>query len=907
MSYTKNSGEVYPLLTTDWLGNPTYKQKPVGRNIRNVNKEQQEFEDDEEVFDIIDQRKKRYVNLVWIDVFLLVLDFLQILALIQSMSLRWVFPEKWLRNTYFIFGFNLDIWEITKFTDNSTYKSVQGHYINSENVDVSFETICYIWFFGSVGLGLIYGSVHFFMKWKLYPLPWARRFMSRLQFCFMTLIHMLSMPFGIVLFRIFQCEGAWNSVDTINEYECWSISHWKLAAPAIVYIILLFLIYPGFLVWKIRLECMSGTSRGYLSFLLLKETEYKIHLNWSWLYDGMWTFSSFKYRGRFYRLMIQTVKLILLLVYATTYNYIKTQSMLTAVFLLLAVLLFVGIRPFRLTSCNAFLGFSLLCSVGNAFIGALLAAYDAYTIPSAWLTPDYIIWFLVFVQGSWALCLVCLLLYLISRTLCHSAKCCYKRPVWPNIATSGYDLLTSETRKYMTAIIKAKIAHEKIIRLPAMFAPVHDLARHIQIINTYCREAEYMKDPLHMVLWEVLDDLVETHAELSPKSIFAETVKKSIRKTAAEFMSMVPMFSYRLAQRDYELILVNPVKKRLLMKMYILGMFLNGRSDRVARRKLAEPPVEKVWPPLPVDAEFEEEDGYYEDLYPGPQPDNFTDNLLTVIVDNSTDAESTEEEDNVQGMLRNLPEVGLIDLETPVIEETEDEEEVEQEDTVSVTTPPPSRKDGVTFGHVTSSDRTTPRPISASSKSSSSSSNRPPSSSSSHRRPASASSSLFSSQASLRHELGSLSPGNDPLWLTPDLGPRERTPSASGRPSSAASQHSSRSAGSRPMSGMSVVSIQPDRPSSASSSLNGFLQPADNPGYIPDEEELVVKGVEYPQGGEYLQGDNPAFQADADNEQDDHDDNVAIDAVSVATTQSSSSNGKKKKKKKRDDKSKTNL
>ena len=54
-----------------------------------------------------------------------------------------------------------------------------------------------------------------------------------------------------------------------------------------------------------------------------------------------------------------------------------------------------------------------------------------------------------------------------------------------------------------------------------------------------------------------------------------ETVKKSIRKTAAEFMRMVPMFSYRLAQRDYEFILVSPVKKRLLLKMYILGKYIS--------------------------------------------------------------------------------------------------------------------------------------------------------------------------------------------------------------------------------------------------------------------------------------------------------------------------------------------
>lgn len=37
-----------------------------------------------------------------------------------------------------------------------------------------------------------------------------------------------------------------------------------------------------------------------------------------------------------------------------------------------------------------------------------------------------------------------------------------------------------------------------------------------------------------------------------------------------------------------------------------------------------------------------EEDGYYEDLYPQPIGGNNSDDLLDVIVDDSTDAESTE-------------------------------------------------------------------------------------------------------------------------------------------------------------------------------------------------------------------------------------------------------------------------
>ena len=35
------------------------------------------------------------------------------------------------------------------------------------------------------------------------------------------------------------------------------------------------------------------------------------------------------------------------------------------------------------------------------------------------------------------------------------------------------------------------------------------------------------------------------------------------------------------------------------------GMFLNGRSEKMAKQKLTDPTIEKVWPPLPENREFE--------------------------------------------------------------------------------------------------------------------------------------------------------------------------------------------------------------------------------------------------------------------------------------------------------------
>lgn len=90
-----------------------------------------------------------------------------------------------------------------------------------------------------------------------------------------------------------------------------------------------------------------------------------------------------------------------------------------------------------------------------------------------------------------------------------------------------------------------------------------------------------MDDPTFDSLWDLLDELIEAHRNLSPQSLFALSVKKTIRETAKEFMVLMPQMRKRLDQREYDFILMDPMKKRMLLKMYVLGTFVNGRMDKV--------------------------------------------------------------------------------------------------------------------------------------------------------------------------------------------------------------------------------------------------------------------------------------------------------------------------------------
>ena len=65
---------------------------------------------------------------------------------------------------------------------------------------------------------------------------------------------------------------------------------------------------------------------------------------------------------------------------------------------------------------------------------------------------------------------------------------------------------------------------------------------------------------------------------------FIESVKNSIRHTAAEFMKMMPQFTRRVTQREYDFILMNPVKRRMLLKMYCMGKW----SDYVEKNDVQQ-------------------------------------------------------------------------------------------------------------------------------------------------------------------------------------------------------------------------------------------------------------------------------------------------------------------------------
>lgn len=244
----------------------------------------------------------------------------------------------------------------------------------------------------------------------------------------------------------------------------------------------------------------------------------------------------------------------------------------------LLCLIMVQSPPFRVTSFNFMILFCLLINICNAYVGTMVEMFNSGEIVNAIYAPPIPETILLWINVSWVCAAVIWIIYLLGRYLRVLFP---RRPLWPTLTTDGKSNISEETKKYMRAVLRGRHTLEKALSSPPMFAPVHELERQIHIINAYCREAEFLDDPTFDSLWDLLDELIEAHRTLTPQSLFSLSVKKTVRDTAKELMTLMPQMRKRLDQREYDFILMDPMKKRMLLKMFVLGTFVNGRMDKV--------------------------------------------------------------------------------------------------------------------------------------------------------------------------------------------------------------------------------------------------------------------------------------------------------------------------------------
>ena len=410
---------------------------------------------DEEAGDeiLFAEKQRKGTSLVLNDAILLILYFLQMLALMMAMALRWPWPSSWLSNNKFVFLFNLDIWEFLKLYEDDVYVSAQGDFVLSDSVGISYWLILLIWaLFLFIAL-VAYIITYAIIAWVKHPHLFMQH--ASLKRAYIIIAQVIAIPLGVAMAKVFHCNDN-NRVDVHNDIKCFESTHWAYLVPVFAVAVLFYIIFPVWLILKTKSEMLSMSSDRHEGYLQLKEAEYVHGLDVLWAVGGFHVFSSFKKRGAHYRAAMHVVTAVILVFYAALPHHMFAQALLINLILFCAWVAFIVIRPYRVTSFNVMLILTFLCLNCNCMMGCLVSNTSSTTVRNVWLTPDYLKVILWIINIGWLVCVVLFVLYLILRH-CGCWRCCCREPLWPSMTSNSMKTLSPETRKFVKAILRGRI------------------------------------------------------------------------------------------------------------------------------------------------------------------------------------------------------------------------------------------------------------------------------------------------------------------------------------------------------------------------------------------------------------------------------------------------------------------
>lgn len=527
--------------------------------------------------------KQHDITLWFSDAIVLIVEHLQYYAVLLSLSEHWGWPINWVDITSFTFLFNADIWEFRKVSIGA-FNHSRTSFIKSSTIGFNYVSYLASWAVFLIILAAVFTVVYvrWMKKRPLYMLLYVARW-KRVMF---LVLQFLCMPFGVAAARVFHCRIDASSqkevMDVQNEFECFNTAHIAFMVLVILIFVVFFFFYPFVLMRWIRDQVFSNDPIRHEGYLQLKEAEYEQGLDILWDLGQYHLFSSFRRFWIYYNPLKFFFKFIMIAGFALSVKSAFWASAGITVLFVIAFFALILKRPFRVRCFNLMAFFSHLiiatnCLIGNFMVRPPWENTEQFQIVSFLRYPT-ILHILVAINGSWLFVLVLWIVYLF---LLNNGVLGKER-IWPRLSYESSNAIGEDTKKYLKAALKARHTLERALSSIPLFAPVHELSHQVKVINAYCREAEYIGDPTHDTLWDLLDELIEAHNALASVSVFGMSGKNSIRETSEEFIKLMPSFRKRLKQRECDYILVPPVKRRLLLKMYILSVFVGNKRKHAS-------------------------------------------------------------------------------------------------------------------------------------------------------------------------------------------------------------------------------------------------------------------------------------------------------------------------------------
>ncbi|CEM31306.1 unnamed protein product [Vitrella brassicaformis CCMP3155] len=484
---------------------------------------------------------KRSVDLFWLEKILLIWDAAQIWGLCWVMFQPYL-PYQWNYRTKFSVWFNMDI-------ANSEFRPLPGHRRVNELTLNRWERVVYLFVWAAYPLVLL-GLRHLYVKSRvkrgIYT-PDMKASSERwlLLACMITYTWFLMGTLPIVF-----CQDDWDGCD-----PWW---YFILRMVLGVYCVGMAVCVPVLVFKLIHRQIVADDNEAHERYLRLKETEYLLDLNSHWDHGHIWLFSSYKRSllRVYHRPILFAVKFIMVLVYSCfpTLSFIPqsernmTQAMIVCVALLFVTILTWVRKLYRCYSTwllqQAF--FWNMCAYS---LIAAIKTVEGYN--SVFLVDATLSLILISIHMAIGIFIGIVLLICMGRSAL--------RGLWP-VTLEDADEIAMEHEDVVHDLQLAKRMLEEYGVTNRRYIPVDRVQAMMQNLEYHLNATRKYDHPFHWTVVDVLEDITDLYAEVKAMSYLPHPALEGV---------LIPLQKALRARRQ-ELVLMNPKKRRILLKLVAL-------------------------------------------------------------------------------------------------------------------------------------------------------------------------------------------------------------------------------------------------------------------------------------------------------------------------------------------------
>lgn len=395
-----------------------------------------------------------------------------------------------------------------------------------------------IWIVVGVFLGCLYLIVRFVLTCSL---------LTRVEFqrIYFKILHFFYLPLALGVLPSGFCQ-----------YSDCSVNGPQIFIICLTAIVIIGLAsYPVYLTQHIFKSVISTDSEAYDEFIRLKEMEFLLGVSSSWLTDKLYLFSS--YRSSYLRVYHRVIYYIFVLALVVIHSSLNTDNS-TKLLIILCIsggfTVYITILPvYRCLSSSFLYSFCMWVITANLFMGYLKASkYDSQTMVDSNLVD-----ILVAVNAIAVVFIFVFFLLIVIFKLRWDV---------------GVDTIKQLAIAYRYLLDDLRNAQRMILELKSMtnfhFVRVEPIKKMENLLVEHYQLLSKEKHPLQFTVMEQLDILTYLRSEVKDETLLPS------KKLERDYGLLIKVVNRRWVEQ----ILFNPIKRRILLKLGVLKLFLGNRE-----------------------------------------------------------------------------------------------------------------------------------------------------------------------------------------------------------------------------------------------------------------------------------------------------------------------------------------